>query len=161
MKPPIQSKKHIVQFTLANAVGGAVSNLLIAEGVESGSALPTDVEYGSQIKAVYCELWVQSSASTITTFVAGFYKQPGTGAAITAAQAAALHDWNNKNNLFYTTQGLVPGTTTNIIPAMKFWIKIPKGKQRLALGDKYRVFVRALGVDDVNFCGQFTFKEYS
>jgi len=148
--------------SLSTVANGAVANELLVNAIEGAASTPDHVEQGSIVKAVYVEFWLIQASTSVGSFVAGIYKQPGTGALLTAAQAAALHDWDNKKNVLYTTQGLSPANTTHLMNAYKGWIKIPKGKQRFGLGDKLRFFLRNLNAtDDINFCGFATYKEYS
>lgn len=122
---------------------------------------PEEVREGAVVKAVYVEMWIIQSSSSIGSFTAGVYKQPGDMGAMTAAEAAALHDYGNKKNILYTTQGLSPANTTHQLPILKFWVKVPKGKQRQGLSDKLQFFLRNNnGADDINYCGFFTYKSY-
>ncbi len=162
MRPIVHSKKHYVQVSLSTVANGAVANELLIQSIESGANDPFEVEQGAIVKAIYVEFWLTQASSSVGSFVGGVYKQPGTGLLMTAANAAALHDWDNKKNVFYTTQGLSPANTVQLQPVIKGWIKIPKGKQRFGLGDKFRFFLRNLNAtDDINYCGFATYKEYS
>ncbi len=162
MRQIVHSKKHYFQKSLSSVTNGAIINELLIQAKESNATLPEDVEQGAIVKAVYCEFWLQNASTSVGSFVAGVYKQPGTGAVMSAANAIALHDWDNKNNLLYVTQGLSPENDTALMPVIKFWVKIPKGKQRFGLGDKFRFFIRNLNAtDDINYCGFAVYKEYS
>ncbi len=164
MRPIVQSKKHIVQTSLTNIAQGAIFNITIVNSIEGSSTTPEAVNEGAIVKAVWVEMWLQNdSAAIVGTFTAGFYKLPGTATALTAVTAAALHDYANKKNIYYYTQGLAPNENAGILPLFKGWIKIPKGKQRMGLGDKLIFFVRNNNPSaiDVNICGGFLFKEYN
>ncbi len=162
MRPIIQSKKHFVQVTLGNLGTLALGSHLIAEAIEGAPSTPTDIAEGAIVKAVYVEMWVQDdSASVVGSFTAVVMKNPGGSNAPTGANMAALHDYDNKKNILYTTQGLSPTSDSGVFPVYKGWIKIPKGKQRMGLGDKLQLFLRNNGGTDLNFCGVFIFKEYT
>ncbi len=160
MKATINSKKHLVQQALSSISGVGVSTMLIAESIEGAASTPTDVVEGAAVKAVWLEMWVQNSAASIGSFTAVIYKNPGGGNLASSADLAALHDYTNKKNVLYTTQGLLPGNEEMILPLYKGWIKIPKGKQRFGLGDKLQLTIRNNTTDDLNFCGISIYKEY-
>ncbi len=126
--------------------------------------MPAEIVEGATVKAVWVEVWVNNaSAGTVGSFTAGVYKIPGTGVALTAGTAAALHDYANKKNILYVTQALAPTTDSANQLIYKGWIKIPKGKQRMGLGDQIVFFLRNNNPSavDINFCGVFIFKEYN
>ncbi len=107
------------------------------------------------------EVWLTQASSSVGSFVAALMKNPGGANAPTAAEMAALGNYDNKKNVLYTTQGLAPANTVSLMPLIKGWIKIPKGKQRMGLGDTLIFVIRNLNAtDDQNFCGFSTYKEY-
>ncbi len=160
VRPMVHSKKHYFQTTLSTVTNGAITNQIIAHAKESPTAVNEVVE-GSSIKAVYVEYWLIQGTSSIGSFTAGLYKNPGGQNAMVTADAAALGDYDNKKNILYVTQGLSPANTTMQLPVSRGWFKIPKGKQRMGLGDKIHFFIRNNnGADDINFCGFATYKEY-
>ncbi len=163
MRPIIHSRKHYVQVTSSLLQEAALSSNLIAQAIEGAPSSPTDVEEGASVKAVFVEMWVQSlSASAVGSFTAIIVKNPGGVNAPTGTDMAALHDWDNKKNILYTTQGLTPTTDSGVLNLYKGFIKIPKGKQRMGLGDKLQMFIRNNdAVNDLQLCGFFTFKEYT
>ncbi len=164
MRPIISSRKHIFQVSQSQISQSAILVTNIATAVEGSRSTPQHVGEGSLIKAVFVEMWLTNdSASLVGSFTAGFYKNPGGTNNPTAADAAALHDWDNKKNLFYTTQGLAPANDSSLMLLYKGFIKIPKGKQRMGLGDELSFFVRnnnATAVD-LDVCGLFIYKEYN
>jgi len=163
LRPPIHSKKHYVQLDQSTIAQSVNLNTTVASAIEGAPATPTHVREGALVKAVWIEVWlVNISASTIGSFTAGFLKNPGNSNPILAADAAALHDYNNKKNIFYATQGLAPTTDSGLMLLFKGWIKIPKGKQRMGLGDTLQFFVRNNNATalDIEVCGLFTYKEY-
>ncbi len=122
--------------------------------------MPEHVNEGALVKAIYVEMWLTQASSSVGSFTAAVYKAPR-GVAATFAEMAALHDYANKKNILYTTQGLSPANTVTILPILKFWVKIPKGKQRMGLGDKMFLSIRNNnGTDDINFCGMSVYKDY-
>ena len=94
--------------------------------------------------------------SGITTFE----KVPGGKPAMTAAQSADLSSYPNKNNVFFVSQGLYPADNQNPLPVMRGWFKIPKGKQRMALGDKLVINFHSQ-TNGIDACGISIYKEYT
>ncbi len=158
----VHSTKHYVQTTLANIVAPAVSSLVIVDAVATlAKNLPSEVEEGSSVKAVYFEHWLKAGeASNSGFFELAIYKNPGSGTTFSAGQMTAMHTSENKKNVFYFSQGLIninSGSATNVI---KGWIKIPKSKQRMGLGDRIVLTINAPAIN-IDHCGFATYKEYS
>ncbi len=162
MRPIIQSKKHINQESLATVGTGAVGNFVIATSIEGASTAPEFINEGAIVKACYVEFWAGTeSATVVTSYTVALYKDPGgTNPALTA-DMAALHDWSNKKNILFTGQGLLPIEAGGIVPVMRQWYKIPKGKQRFGLGDRLILTIRNNSAIDIIFCGVAVFKEYT
>ncbi len=162
MRPVVQSVKHYFQTTLSTVANGAIAliNPVVSVNVTLANA-SNEVAEGSIVKAVYVEYWLTQASNSVGSFTAGLYKNPGGQNAMTTADAASLSAWDNKKNILYTTQGLSPANSVALMPLIKGWVKIPKGKQRFGLGDVLTFFIRNNnGVDDINFCGFATYKEY-
>ncbi len=161
VRPMVHSTKHYTQFSLATVITGAVTNNVIVDAVTVGNKnLDKEVEEGSSVKAVYVEWWVRSGETSPGSFVAAIYKVPGGGAAFTAAQMASLHTSDNKKNVFFTSQALTNNNTSQAINIARGWIKIPKSKQRMGLGDRIILSHFAQALDSIT-CGFATYKEYS
>ncbi len=163
MRPVIQSRKHIFQIALASIVGVGVSTQNIAVGTEGSHTSAATIAEGAIVKAVWVELWFLNSAANLGSFTMIVYKNPGGANTATSTDMAALHDWDNKKNILYTTQGITPSGGAAGFPmmALKTWIKIPKGKQRFGLNDKLVIEMRNNTTDDLNFCGVAIYKEYT
>ena len=158
VRPTINSEKHIVQFALTTATAGATVPLEIA----SASANPTtrtDVRVGATIKAVYIEIWANASMNPQGSTVMIVEKQSSGGNPANFSEMGNLHDYNNKKNIFYTTQGVTGDNNSNPIPFIRQWIKIPKGKQRFGLGDSLWLVLSPI-VEDLVHCGLSIYKEY-
>ncbi len=140
----------------------AVLTTIISSAIEGAPSTPNHVAEGAEIRAVYAEIWIQNgSASVVGSVTCAIYKNPGGANAPNSGQMAALHDYDNKKNIFYCCQGLAPQTDSGVLPLYKGWIKIPKGKRRQGLGDLISVTIRnnnATAVD-IEVCGLFIFKE--
>ncbi len=164
MRPIIQSKKHIVQITQSTVAQAIVNNELVIEAIEGAPSVPSHVAEGATVKAVYFELWLGQASSTIVgSYTLVVYKNPGGNANAVTADLAALHDWDNKKNILFTSQALAAPTDGGLTPVIKGWIKIPKGKQRFGLKDRLQLSIRNNTVTDVdiNYCGFAIYKEYT
>ncbi len=164
MRPVINSKKHILQISQATVAQSARVTTSLAVAQEATPTQPQHLKEGALVKACYVEFWVsQDSASVVGSYTVILEKVPGVGGVITAANMAALHDYDNKKNIFFTAQGLLTPNDGGQIPVLRGWYKIPKGKQRFGLGDTLSVTIRNNNATaiDINFCGLAVFKEYN
>jgi len=164
MKAPIKSKKHYVQISQATVAQGAVVNTILVSALEATASIPTTVEEGALVKACYVEFWAGNASATVVgsyTFI--LYKNPGGLNNPLTADLAALHDWDNKKNILFTSQALVPPTDGGQVVIAKGWYKVPKGKQRFGLGDRLMVSIRNNNSTaiDINFCGFALYKSYT
>ncbi len=164
MRPIIKSKKHIFQISQSTVGQAAADTTNFAVAVEATGTAPQHVEEGAIVKACYVEYWVsQDSASVVGSYTIVLEKSPGGNAVITTTNMAALHDYDNKKNILFTAQGLLTPNDGGQVPVLRAWYKIPKGKQRMGLGDKLNLTIRNNNVTaiDINFCGLVIFKEYT
>ncbi len=161
VRPTINSTKHLFQHSISTILAGQVENITILEATDVGAVNQVgEVRTGAIVKAIWVELWVRTGDTAHGSFVGILEKLPGAASfSPTAANMASLHTYQNKKNIFYTTQGLSNDQDADAVPLYKGWIKIPKSKQRMGLGDKliFTVFAQAL---DQIICGVFIYKEY-
>ncbi len=132
------------------------------QAIEGAPSTPTTIAEGAIVQACYVEFWVsQDSASTVGSYTVVLFKDPGNTSGMTTAQMAALHDYPNKKNIFFTGQGLLTPNDGGQVPVLRGWYKIPKGKQRFGLQDTLKISLRNnnLTAIDINFCGVAIFKE--
>ncbi len=159
--PPIHTIKHIIQPTNTAITTGNVRQIAIATTVTIGAARTTtnSVEEGSVIKAVYVEIWIAGTHATDTSqFTMIISKLVKGGSVPTATEMANLSSWDNKANVLYTTQGVIASTGSQALPVHRAWISIPKGKQRMSLGDVLNITIHAVGT--LQTCGLIIYKEY-
>ncbi len=164
MRQIIQSKKHINQHSQGTVAQAAIDNFVICTAIEGPSTTPEFISEGAIVKACYVEMWVGTeSATVVNSYTIALYKDPGGSNPALTADMAALHDWSNKKNILFTGQGLLPIEDGGIIPVMRGWYKIPKGKQRFGLGDRLVLTLRNNNATaiDIQFCGIAIFKEYT
>ncbi len=163
MLAPIVSRKHIVQIGVVATAVGAITNHVVATAVDTPvNTVASEVAIGSVIKAVYIEMWTRGDDETAppANVSINFEKLIGSSTVQTFAEGAALNVYDNKSNVFYVTQGLTSaGTANSAIPFLRGWFKIPKGFQRMSIGDRLRLNVVALN-HDLESCGIFVYKEY-
>ncbi len=162
MKPVIHSRKHYVQWTITPVSVGTTVTENIVEALELQSVTDSDhVEEGASVRAIYIELWlIGQSDSASGNFLLNVYKLPGGSTQMNHAEAIALHDYDNKKNIFYHTQGISNDGVANAQAVLRGWVKIPKGKQRMGLKDRI-VLTVSTQAEAVNYCGFATYKEYT
>ncbi len=162
MRPIIHSTKHYVQQSRSEINTVTTTSIDIALSVESTTANAVDeVAEGAVIKAVFVEMWLLDSAND-GSFIVSLEKRPGLVVALNQTNANALGTYGNKRNLLYVTQGLSPNNGVgNPVPIIRQWFKIPKGKQRFGLAEKLVLNITNNGLNMLEFCGFFTYKELS
>ncbi len=163
MRAPINSKKHIFQISQATVSQAGKVGTIFAQAIEGAPSTPAHCAEGAIVKACYVEFWVsQDSASVVGSYTVVLEKDPGGNSQITAANLAALHDYDNKKNILFTAQGLLTPNDGGQVPVLRGWYKIPKGKQRLGLGDTLAITIRNNNATaiDINLCGVIIYKEY-
>ncbi len=162
MKAPISSRKHIVQHTQYAIASAAVLTFTDVAAVNIQSVdNQTEVIEGSVIKAIFVEHWILAGSASAGSFVMIVEKTNGAQGAPSFTNMTTLDAYVNKKNVLYVTQGLVGNQDTNPIPIHRGWIKIPKGKQRFGLNDKFRVSIAAIGTEALAGCGMSIYKEYN
>ncbi len=162
VRPVIHSRKHYVQWTITPvAVGTTVVKNIAVGTVTADVDSDIEVEDGSNVKAIFLELWLIGQSDTASgNFLVTVYFKPGAAAALSHANQIALNAYTNKNNVLYHTQGISNDGVANAQPILRQWFKIPKGKQRVPLAGAFQIAV-ATQAEAVNFCGFATYKEYS
>ncbi len=163
MVAPINSVKHYVLNPDAAVATGTIQVDDVVTAVAVPTAIQDEVKQGSLIKAVYFEIWLSGTQATgiVSQFTVTIEKLIGGQPDMTLAQALNLHNYPNKKNIFYTTQGIVNSAAngTPTTPIFRQFILIPKGKQRFGLGD--RLVINIAAVLSLRRCGMQTYKEYT
>jgi len=162
MRPPIHSVKHYHQITLSTSTTGTETASIFLDAVSVPSTSGLDkVKEGAVVKAVFVELWVIGSVSD-QFFTITLMKLPSAVPLATFADMTALGTYDNKKNILYVTQGLASNDGIAMpVPVMRQWFKIPKGKQRMGLGDRMAINVASRGSATITYCGFVTYKEYT
>ncbi len=158
MRPKVHTEKHSINIPIAAVASAGIVQSPISFAAATPAAV-TDVREGATISAVFIELWINSdSDTTVGSFNVSLEYLPGLLTPMTNAQAFSQHGYTNKKNIYYVTQGLSTIQLGNSMPVIRQWFKIPKGKQRMGLGDKLVLNIASL-VTALNFCGMIIYKE--
>ncbi len=162
MRPIVHSNKHYKQMSLFTVLTGTTTNVLLAHSVAVSAKDSVDeVEEGALVKAVYIELWGESSSNNGSDIIV-LSKNNANAVGPTFAEMAALGNYVDKKNILFTHQGLTSNDGISR-PAMmmRSWYKIPKGKQRFGLGDKLNLSIANPSANTNTYCGFALYKEYS
>ncbi len=159
----VHSTKHYVQISRSQVATVARTNIDLVLAVESTVANAVDeVQEGATVKAVYIELWLLDTANDGSNLVMVAKQIFGGATAPNFTQTQALGTYLNKKNILFVHQGLSPNNGVgNPVAILRGWIKIPKSKQRFGLGDELTLTIANMGLNDLEFCGFATYKEYS
>jgi len=162
VRPMVNSVKHYVQKSLFTVTASTIDEEEIAKAVVAANVnLANEVREGATIKALYCEMWIRTQSTSPGSVIITVEKKPGAdSSSMTTTESAALFNYTNKKNIFYTTQGLTNDQDADAIGFIRQWIKIPKSKQRFGLADRLVMNIHASGALDLTGCGMFIYKEY-
>ncbi len=161
VRPMVHSTKHYVQLPINQiGLGTSESNLLVSAVDVLDKNIPSEVEEGTSIKAVYIEMWLQNEGN-LGEFILVISKNQEFQNGPTFAEMADLMNYNNKKNVLYVTQGLTSNDgVSGPVSVYRSWIKIPKSKQRFGLGDMLTMNIANVSASDLVRCGFATYKEY-
>ena len=163
MRPVIQSTKRITQYSLTSVPEDTTVAATILVAVQNFTAGSSQCPVGAVVKAVYVEFWALGEGSQ-PTFANVIVEKAVAG--LTAPDIGTmrnLDDYENKKNVLHIFQGLIGDSNTNPMPVLRQWIKIPKGKQRMGVGDSLRVVFGGLNPtmnESYEFCGFVIAKYY-
>ncbi len=138
--------------------------MVLVDAIASSTAVNSfDVVQGSIVKAIWLEFWIINIGATgeDSQFNMSIYKLPGGSTDMTYAQSINLGAYENKKNVLYSTQANLIAEVDGgmAFPTYKGWFKIPKGKQRMGLGDQIIAAISSTG-QAARICGLATYKEY-
>ncbi len=165
MLAPINTNKHYFHRTNISVGTGTVIAIEIVDAVTAPAvATAGEVRQGAVIKAIMVEFWLWGAGATgvDTQFNFIIEKVSSGQASVTAAQIVNLGAYPNKKNVFFYSQGVIGAGVdgAQAIPVHRAWMLIPKGKQRMGLGDKIVVSMEPIG-SSIQLCGFATYKEYT
>ncbi len=154
--------KHIKQNSKFTVAAGALTSATVVHAVSVTNVTDNAIEVreGSTVKALILEYWVSSNLNAgQTSFVVCVEKVQNLAGGMTFTESQNLHTYANKRNVLYMTQGLANPLDGVAMPVLNQILLIPKGKQRMAQGDKIILsFAFTAGTGSV--CGKTIFKEY-
>ncbi len=151
-RPIIHTRKEIVDTTLLGVAAATISTVVVATVVNDYTGGVGDVETGSKIKWIY--LFIQCLATAGTANV-DFYvsKNPPATTAVPGATGGDLF----RKYILHEEKGIPGNAADGAYPlTFKGVVKIPKGRQRMAEGDKILVVIR--GTDIHNACVKCIYK---
>ncbi len=161
MLAPIHSIKHYVHRTNAEVATGVVLVQGLVTSIAKGATRSSSdqIEEGAVVKAIHVEAWICGTDATQSQFTFILYKLPAGQVVPDATDMANLGSWDNKNNILFTSQGVLPQESAAIsVPVIREWVKIPKGKQRFGLNEKFQMAFFSVGT--LQICGIAIYKEY-
>ncbi len=164
MVAPINSVKYYVQRAVTSVAGAGILNEVVVDAVvASAVSSSNEVLEGSIVKAVYVETWIigEGASGIMSAFNVSVEKKPADATPMTNSQSLNLMVYPNKKNVLYTTQGLVASEQgSNAVSILRQWFAIPKGKQRMGLGDQLMINFSNISTTSYLICGFYTYKEY-
>ncbi len=161
MVAPINSEKHYVQHPSFSVSASSATALQVVDAVQiQAKDASFEVDQGSVVKAIWFELWISTNAAVDGEFATVvIVKLPSDVASPTFTEMNNLGTYTNKKNILWTFEGLTPANSQNPVPIIRNWVRIPKGKQRMGLGDRI-VMVISSAANGIRACGFNTYKEY-
>ncbi len=157
----IDSDKHEVRYSDLLANGGSIKTILIAEAknVENFS-LDTDVKTGSVIKAIFFENNYNTEGNITAIFDWQIVKWRA-GQTAVLLMDPAIPNGPSRSQKFLWGMEMPAGINNSSAVKRIGTLLIPKGKQRMAEGDKWELNYRSsAGVGQEDACGHFIYKEY-
>ncbi len=165
MLAPINTNKHYVHRANVTVASGTVStNDVVIAAAAPATSTAASVRTGAIVKAIHFEYWLWNAGATgldgqFTLIIA---KQPSNLGNPTSTDLVNLGSWDNRKNILFSTQGVLGAGIdgSQAIPVIREWLLIPKGKQRMGLGDRIVVYLTPTG-QSIQLCGLSTYKEYT
>ncbi len=169
---PINSVKHIVE---TSGILAASTNTVLDELISGNSvyalATTNGVPAGAKVNAFYFSFFAIAEGGEVAAEVplVDWYviKNPGdtfasTFDSINLPTPGATGAHVNKNKIIHTEKGLAGGgdaSTAGVPMIFKGVIKLPRGMQRIAVGDRFQICARANF--NTKFCLQAIYKHYT
>ncbi len=159
MQPTVKTNKHYVQYPIEEILAGSGRNIpLVVVEQNPDRSTAEEVDVGSKISAIFIELWILANSTQGGSTTVVVEKTQVGIAGVGFANLAQLHNYDNKKNIFFASEGLLAQEDANPTPFLRQWIKIPKSKQRFGLGDGLSISISSQATN-VKFCGLSTYKD--
>ncbi len=153
---PIKTDKHEVTFTELSTDASTTRNVPIATAVQSADKdNSTEVELGSHIRWLYCE--INFAPETITVAKTVHWTIRMAPPAASPSTPAQLYQIDRSYVLKRGMEMLVKDVST--VYKRIFVVKIPKAYQRMKEGQKLEFEYVASSTNTMNACGIFIYKE--
>ncbi len=152
----IDSVKHEIRASTLLATGGSVKSIVLATAV---NVVATDqqVKTGSLIKAIHFEINFNFEGN-ITGLFDWAIEKLNTGQAVIDP---AIPMEPNRSHIFFRGMEMPAGINNSSAIKRIGTLLIPKGKQRMAEGDNWRLCYRSTaGAGQEDLCATFIYKEY-
>ncbi len=156
----IDSLKHEIRFSNLLEAGGGLNGVNIAIARQPQSIVnDDDVKAGSVIKAIFFELNFNVEGNITTIIDWAIYKFKS-GQATTTFDPAIPNQPIRSQKFLWGME--MPAGINNSSSVKRIGtLLIPKGKQRMAEGDFWRIQYRFAASGNIaDFCGHFIYKEY-
>ncbi len=157
----IDSVKHEVRYIDLLATGGSVKiiNIAIAKNTVDVTA-DTDVKTGSLIKAIFFENNYNFESNITASFDWAIIKAK-TGQAIATTFNPSIPNQPSRSQVFLWGMEMPAGINNSSAIKRMGTLLIPKGKQRMAEGDRWDlIYFSGAGTNQEDACGHFIYKEY-
>jgi len=155
---PINSVKNIVDSTLLGVAAGTVSAVDMAIAVNDYTGGVADCPTGCVIKSIY--LFVQVLPTAGTANVDWFIVKAPQDVAAALPTPGATGGTVVRKFILHEEKGIPGNAADGAYPlTFKGVIKIPRGRQRMAEGDRIRI--RIVGADIYNACIKCIYKFYT
>ncbi len=156
----IDSKKHEIRYSNLLEAGATVREIVIAVAVDRAVASDDEVKAGSLIKAIFFENNYNVEGN-ITTIVDWGIIKTKAGQTATSLLPPATPNGAARSQRFLWGMEMPAGINNSSAVKRIGTLLIPKGKQRMAEGDKWSLlyFYTASG-NIADSCGHFIYKEY-
>ncbi len=160
-KVVIDTDKHEVRYSNLLEAGGAVRNVVIAQGknVEDFSS-DIDVKVGSVIKAIFFEMnW--NVEGNITSIIDWSLVKSRSGQSGTTDFDPAVPNTPQRSQKFLWGMEMPSGINNSSSIKRIGTLLIPKGKQKMHEGDFWLLTYRYSAAGNIaDSCGHFIYKEY-
>ncbi len=155
---PINSVKNIVDGTFLGVAAAAITNIDLAVTVNAYAGGVNEVPIGAKISSIYLFVQGISGDSGVANFDWYIAKCPNDVLAALPTPGATGGTTQRKY-ILHEEKGIPGNALDGAYPlTFKGVIKIPKGRQRMAEGDRIRVRLRS--ADIYNSCVKCIYKFY-
>ncbi len=156
----IDSKKHEIRYSTLLATGGSVKEVIIALAVDRAVAADNQVKAGSLIKAIFFENNYNFEGNITGVFDWNIVKTKE-GQTAASILDPAVPGVPARSQRFLWGMEMPAGINNSSAVKRIGTLLVPKGKQRMAEGDKWSLLYRSTaGTNQEDGCGHFIYKEY-